>query len=124
LAFTAEFADFVIGQMAGIGPVTRKRMFASCGLFSHGLMFALISDDVLYLKASGALADELAALGSTQFGYSSKTGKRVDLPYWRAPEDCLENPDEMVAWGKKSLAALSSQAAKKPTAPRKRSKAS
>lgn len=112
MAFTAEFADFVVGQMAGIGPVTRKRMFA------------LISDDVLYLKASGALADELAALGSTQFGYSSKTGKRVDLPYWRAPEDCLENPDEMVAWGKKSLAALSSQAAKKPTAPRQRSKAS
>ena len=123
MAFTVEFADFVVGQMAGLGPVTRKRMFASCGLFSRGLMFALISEDVFYLKSSGALADELAALGSTRFGYSSKTGKRVDLPYWRAPEDCLENPDEMVAWCKKSLAALSSAAAKK-AAPKKRSKAS
>ncbi len=37
--------------MAGFGPVAVKRMFGGAGIYRDGLMFALVADDVLYLKA-------------------------------------------------------------------------
>ncbi len=37
--------------MAGFGPVTVRPMFGGAGIFRDGLMFALIADEVLYLKA-------------------------------------------------------------------------
>jgi DNA transformation protein len=46
-----EFVSYVVDMMQTIGPVYSKRMFGGHGIFLEGLMFALIADSVLYLKA-------------------------------------------------------------------------
>jgi DNA transformation protein len=36
---------------ASFGPVTLRRMFGGAGIFSQGLMFGLVFDKAIYLKA-------------------------------------------------------------------------
>ena len=51
MSVSASFKEFLIEQMAGFGPVTIRAMFGGAGVMRDGLMFALIDDEVLYLKA-------------------------------------------------------------------------
>ena len=48
-----EFAAYIIDLMQAIGPVYSKRMFGGFGVFLDGMMFGLITDNILYLKADG-----------------------------------------------------------------------
>jgi DNA transformation protein and related proteins len=124
LAFSKDFAEFVIGQMAGIGRVTSRKMFGECGLYAGSVLFAVIADDILYLKARGSLADELKAAGSQPFTYPGRNGKPVAMPYWRAPDDCLEEPDKMAAWCRKSLSAAAAEVDQQKTPAKKKSRTS
>ena len=45
------FKEFLEELFAPIGGVTVRRMFGGLGIFKDGVMFALVVDDVLYLKA-------------------------------------------------------------------------
>lgn len=78
------FVDYVVELMAGWAAVSTRRMFGGYGLYHEGLMFALIDDDELFLKAD---ADNLARFeraGSHPFVYLNQN-KTVQLPYWSAP---------------------------------------
>jgi len=46
-----EYATYVVDLMQSMGPLNAKRMFGGHGFFLERLMFALISDRTLYLKA-------------------------------------------------------------------------
>ena len=48
---TADFADYAVELLGAAGRVAARRMFGGYGLYCDGVMFALIADDVLYLKA-------------------------------------------------------------------------
>ena len=95
---SAEFMDFVVEQMAQFGPVSARRMFGGAGIFRDGVMFALLVDEVLYLKAdaTGQAAFEAEDLGP--FTYATKNRPRTVMSYWRAPPRCLDDPDEMAQW--------------------------
>ena len=103
MSVTPGVADQVLDLMAGLGKVTTKRMFGEMGLYWGPQIFALIIDDELYLKATGALADELKALGGKQFTPGSNGRKKVAMPYWTAPASCLDDPAEMEEWCRKAL---------------------
>lgn len=105
MAAGAEFLDFVKEQLADFGPVSVRRMFGGAGIFRDGLMFALISDETLYLKADAASQGEFEALGLPPFSYGAKGGKRTVMAYWRAPEACLDDRDEMTEWALKAYGA-------------------
>jgi DNA transformation protein and related proteins len=98
LSVSASFKDFLIEQMAGFGPVTIRSMFGGAGVMRDGLMFALIDDEVLYLKADDTTKAAFAAENLSQFTYMSKRGKMMEMAYWRIPERCLDDADEMVKW--------------------------
>ena len=49
------FHEFVMELFTPMGPVSVRRMFGGAGVFKDGLMFALLSDDVIYLKTDAAL---------------------------------------------------------------------
>lgn len=96
------FADFLCDSLRALGPVAARRMFSGAGLFCDGLMFGLIVDDTLYLKSDADGAHAFAAEGEAPFVYESK-GRRVSLGYWRAPERLLDDPDELLEWGRRAL---------------------
>jgi DNA transformation protein len=119
-----SFHAFVRELFAGLGAVTIKRMFGGAGVYAEGLMFGLIADDVIYLKADDALKGELGAAGSGPFVWMPRKGPRageiVEMSYWRLPDSALDDPDIALAWARKALAVAHAKAAAKPTKRAKR----
>jgi DNA transformation protein len=114
----SDFHAFVEELFAGFGPVRIKRMFGGAGIYAGDLMFGLIDDDTIYLKADEALKAELATEGSVGWIYSRAPGRWEDTSYWRLPEAALDDPDEAAAWARKALAAAQAKAEqKKPRRP-------
>ena len=104
MSTSAEFLDFVAEQMTGFGPVNVRRMFGGAGVFRDGVMFALIANEVLYFKADETTVADFAAEGLSPFTYQTRRNPRAVMSYWRAPERCLDDPDEMTEWCHKALA--------------------
>ncbi len=109
----------LIELMAGLGPVKARRMFGGAGLFADGVMFALVIDDVLYLKVDAESRAAFVAVGSRPFTYEGKGGK-IEVSYWQAPERLLDDPEEMSAWAARALAIARRAAAAKSKSPRRR----
>ncbi len=107
--------------MSGAGKITQKKMFGALAFYHGADIVACLFDDGFYLKAKGALAEELKAMGCRPFAYKGKSGKSVAMPYWTAPPACLDDADEMVKWIK--LAKASAAIDSKPAKPPKKSKA-
>ena len=101
-----EFVRYVVELMQSLGPVRSKRMFGGHGIFLEGLMFALVISSTLYLKVDD---ETLAGLGP--FSYS-KQGKEFSLSYFEAPEETMEDEDEMHAWAGKAYSVALRAAAK------------
>lgn len=95
-----------------LGPVNARRMFGGAGLFADGVMFGLIADDTLYLKADDATKLKFEAEGLEPFSYDGKRGP-IAMSYWRSPERLLDDPDEMMAWASVALEVARANAAKK-----------
>jgi DNA transformation protein len=99
-----EFVIYVVDMMQTIGPVSAKPMFGGHGVFLEGLMFALISNSVLYLKADKESEGEFKEIGLGPFTYHKK-GKEYSMSYFPAPEETLEDTEEMKIWANKAYAA-------------------
>ena len=106
------FVSYVLELMQSIGPVRAKRMFGGHGIFLDDLMFALIADDVLYLKADKETENEFITKGLDAFTYDKKN-KTLSLSYFQAPEEALEDNDEMKLWANKAYSAALRAASKK-----------
>jgi DNA transformation protein len=96
-----EFADFVVEQMAAFARVRAKRMFGGYGLYRDELMFALIVDDQLYLKADDDSVAAFRARDLPPFTYESR-GRTVALRYYAAPPEVFDAPDEMHTWARRA----------------------
>jgi DNA transformation protein len=107
-----EFVTYLVEHMQPIGSVNAKRMFSGYGIFLDGLMFALVADNVLYLKADKETEDDFKARGLEAFSYQKK-GKDYRMSYYQAPEEALEDVDEMSVWAGKAYGAALKAASKK-----------
>lgn len=97
--------DYVQDLFAAFGPVDVRRMFGGAGIFADGLMFALISDGVIYLKADAAGTAAFECEGSTPFSYAVEGGRRAVMSYWRLPERLYDEPEELARWAHTAMAA-------------------
>ncbi len=90
-------------------------MFGAAGVFSSEAMFALLADEIVYLKADAELRRALEAEGGAPFRYTqTKTGKTIEMGYVSLPEAALDDPEIASAWGRKSLdLALEAQSKRK-----------
>jgi len=120
---SASFAEFLREQLAPLGRVTTRRMFGKTGVFCDGLMFGMVTDNMLYLRVDHHhLAAFKEAESFPPLNYEKK-GCTIDLSFWRAPERLFDEPDELVTWAQIALAAAGRVAAKRErTAPRRKSK--
>lgn len=107
-----SFIALLQDQLRGMGPVSVRRLFGGAGLYAAGTMFALVSDETLYLKADETMRADFEAEGMQPFSYATKDGRNALMSYWRAPERLFDDPDEMLAWATRALAAAKRSAAK------------
>ena len=107
----SDFIEYVQDLLAGLGPVSARRMFGGYGLYHDEVMIGLVMDDGLYLKADDASKAQFEAAGSAPFVYEGG-GKRVTMSYWSVPEAALDSPQAMLPWARLALqAALRKSAA-------------
>jgi DNA transformation protein len=113
MAASEGFIELLKDVLSGLGPVSVRRMFGGAGVYADGVMFGLVADDTLYLKADDDTKRAFEAEGLGPYGYG-RPGKRIDLPYWRAPERLLDDPEEMAAWARVALGVARRAAAARP----------
>lgn len=107
-----EFVTYVVDLMQSIVPIRAKSMFGGHGIFLDGLMFGLVADSILYLKVDKETENEFKAKGLEAFTYNKK-GKEFKMSYYQAPEEALEDADEMKFWANKAYGAALRAASKK-----------
>ncbi len=93
----SDFIPFVQELLERWSPVSARRMFGGHGLYHEGLMFAIVMDNRLYLKADELNQPQFEALGLAPFTYVMK-GREVALSYWAAPESIFDDPNEATQW--------------------------
>ena len=97
-----SFLDLILELLGPVGPVHCKRMFGGAGLFYQGLMFALVADDVLYLKVDPELEQAYHERGLQRFSFA-RGAKTLSMAYCEAPAEVLETPAAMQDWAARSI---------------------
>jgi DNA transformation protein len=115
-------ADDIRDLFSAFGPVAVRRMFGGAGIYADGVMFALVADGVIYLKADERNAPAFEREKLPPFTYTTKNGKRGVMSYRRMPERLYDDPEELAAWARDALAAARRGEARKAAVTRKATK--
>ncbi len=97
-----EFVDYVVEQLAAWSAVSVRKMFGGAGLYREETMFAVIADDVAYLKVDDSNRDDFVRASSAPFEPYPDKIKTTLRTYYEIPADVLENPDELAQWAERS----------------------
>jgi DNA transformation protein len=83
---------------AEFGPVDVRRMFGGVGIFVEGRMIALVSREVIYLKADAETIPDFEREGLAPFSYATRDGERKLTSYWRIPDRLYDDAEELARW--------------------------
>ena len=83
--------------LAPQGRARARRMFGGHGIYHDGLMFGLVVNEQLYLKADTLSRHEFLARDLPTFSYL-RQGKPMQLSYYLAPEDIFDDADAARHW--------------------------
>lgn len=97
MAVSSGALSFAVELFSGLEGVSARRMFGGAGLYHSGRMFALLDDDLIYLKATPALQEKLSGRGCDAFRWTRpRDGKQIEMAYLLLPDSALDDPDEAV----------------------------
>jgi DNA transformation protein len=118
VAISKQYLDYLLGQLAGLGGMTSRRMFGGLGLYSGGTFFGLVYKERLYFRTDDSTRPEYEARGSEGFQPRANV-KNAQMTYYTVPAEVLEDEDELVRWARKAVTAavakeLAKTTAKKP----------
>jgi len=97
-------SEHLLDIFSHFGAILVRKMFGGYGVYRDGIMFALVADDLIYLKADRENRRYFDERGLMQFTYE-KNGKRIGMSYFLAPEEILDDPREAALWAERSFAA-------------------
>ncbi|MGJ3233360.1 MAG: TfoX/Sxy family protein [Oceanicaulis sp.] len=103
MTVSAEFLDFARELFSGIGHVRSRAMFGGVSLYADDLIFAILAEDVVYLKVDDDLGAELEALGCEPLMFTPKSGEPKAMSYRRLPEEALDDEATARDWGRRAL---------------------
>ena len=86
------------------GIIKSRKMFGGHGIYHNGLMFGLVADDVLYLKADKDNAHYFTELGLSKFEFHTHD-KIIRMSYYAAPEGIFDDPKQAQQWAELAFAA-------------------
>lgn len=100
----SDYVEYLKEVFSEFGPIQPRRMFGGYGVFHKGLMFGLVADDSLYLKADEMISSHFTERELEQFSYEKK-GKAFKMSYYMAPEDIFDDAEQAKIWADRSYAA-------------------
>jgi DNA transformation protein len=113
MAVSEEYLDYVIEQLGDVGPVRARRMFGGAGVYGGDVMFAIVADDVLYLKVDESNRGEYEEAGMGPFVPFPEKANPMTMSYYEVPASVLESRKELGEWAAKALRVAQRQNAKK-----------
>jgi DNA transformation protein and related proteins len=111
---TNEFCDYVVDLLSPLGPASYRFMFGGYGVYVDGLMMGIVADDRLLLRADDENRPDYEALGIGPF--QPYEDKSQSMPFFAVPDEVMDDPEELLEWARKSIAAT----LRKKTAKKKR----
>jgi DNA transformation protein len=96
-------ADDIVELFAAFGRVSVRRMFGGFGIYADGMMFALASHGVVYLKADAQTSPAFEREAMGPFTYTAKGRGRTSLSYWRIPDRLYDDAEELAGWARTAL---------------------
>jgi DNA transformation protein len=97
--------------LGDLGELTVKRMFGGLGLYRAGVFFAIVDDDIVYLRVDDETRPDFVARGMTPFRPMRNDPSRVSDNYYQCPADILDDCEELVIWARRAVRAASSPTA-------------
>ena len=95
------YLTYVLDQLRPVVPGIRvKRMFGAVGLYATDLFFAIVDDDVLYLKVDDTTRPEYEARGMPPF---RPFELHASMNYSQLPEEILEEREALQLWTSRAL---------------------
>jgi DNA transformation protein len=110
MANSPDFVAWALDLLAPLGGVTARAMFGGHGLYAEGVMFGLLDDDELFLKADEEAQPVFLAAGCRQWTWPGPKGPMAG-GYWRPPDEAHEDPEAMLPWARLGLEAARRKAA-------------
>src|SRR3954447_19637589 len=81
-----SFTEFLREHLAPLGRVTMRRMFGKTGVFCDGVMFAVVTENTLYVRVDDENRATFKEAESFPPLNYTKKGSTIDLAFWRVPE--------------------------------------
>lgn len=103
MAVSPKYKTFVEELFDPAFPVRIRAMFGGAGIYSGDVMFGLIANERVYLKADDLTRADFAAEGSGPFVWVAPDGVEVPFTYYELPDRLYDEPDEIRAWAMKAL---------------------
>jgi len=97
----SEFTAYLPEVFELFGTIQIRKMFGGYGVYHDGLMFALVADETLYLKADAENARFFEEQGLAPFEYQ-REGKLAKMSYYQAPAEFMEDRDQAAIWARRS----------------------
>ena len=111
MAVSEGFRTLALEQLGRVAPRIRARgMFGGVGVYSADRFFALLDDDVLYLKADDVTRPLFEAEGLLPFRPGGDSGEVMS--YYAVSADWLEDPDALRPWVNRALGAAARKKSK------------
>ena len=108
-----EFMTYLLELLEPLGSVEAKTMFGGFGIYRHGLMFGLVSQDTFFLKADDENRADFEGRGLPRFTYQRKD-KELSMSYYHAPPEAMDNAEALCKWAQKAYDAALRAAQNKP----------
>ena len=95
------YLTYVLDQLRPVVPGVRvRRMFGAVGLYATDLFFAIVDDDVLYLKVDDTTRPDYEARGMPPF---RPFEMQASMNYSQLPEEILEERETLQLWTTRAL---------------------
>jgi len=100
----SNLASRVTEQLAFLGSISNRAIFGAVGIFIDERLLGIVADDVLYLHTGPTNRDDYLSRGCRQFKpYPNAFDLTTD--HHQVPEEVLNDPAELKAWGQRALLA-------------------
>jgi DNA transformation protein len=95
------YLTYVLDQLRPIVPALRvRRMFGAVGLYATDLFFAIVDDDLLYLKVDDTTRPDYEARGMPPF---RPFEMHASMNYSQLPEEILEEREALQLWTSRAI---------------------
>jgi DNA transformation protein len=96
----ASFKEFVLDQLASLGPVDARAMFGGYGLYHLGIFFGIIHKGRLFFKTNKNTRKAYLSVGMEPF---KPNDKQTLKNYYEVPSDVLDDHERLSAFAEKAV---------------------